>query len=66
LSNYQLLKKVYIPWAWFRYLLFKRNHISERNRTFWGPTEPPTQWTPQGFFPWGKEAGAWSWPFTSI
>jgi len=28
------------------------------------PTQPPIQWEPGAL--WGKAAGAWSWPLTSI
>jgi hypothetical protein len=30
-----------------------------------GPTQPPIQWD-QGLLLWGKAAGVWSWPLTSI
>jgi hypothetical protein len=30
-----------------------------------GPTQLPIQWVPGVFFPGGKAAVAWSWPFTS-
>jgi len=34
-------------------------------RTALGPIQPPIQWV-SGALPWGKAAGAWSWPLISI